>query len=83
MATVYNNLNYLCGEGLIHKVVMENAPDCYDKIGRHDHLICNKCGRISDLYLEDMTLNIEKKTGIKIHSYDLKIYYVCENCKEL
>lgn len=31
-ATVYNNLNALCQEGLIRKLSLEGSPDRYDKI---------------------------------------------------
>ena len=31
-ATVYNNLNTLCQQGLIRKLSIENSPDRYDKI---------------------------------------------------
>lgn len=81
MATVYNNLNVLCMQGLIHKVVMENAPDRYDRIVRHDHLICSKCGKIIDLYLDDITEKLEKSARVKIDAYDLKLFYVCEDCR--
>ena len=43
LATVYNNLSYLYKEGLIRKLSVEGYPDRYDKIVRHDHLICRKC----------------------------------------
>ena len=45
-ATVYNNLNALCQEGLIRKLSLEGSPDRYDKILRHDHLVCRKCGAL-------------------------------------
>lgn len=82
LATVYNNLNALCEQKLIHKVVMENAPDRYDRIVRHDHLICSKCGKITDLYLDDMKEKLEKCIGVQVDAYDLKLFYVCEDCRQ-
>ncbi len=81
MATVYNNLGYLSKEGLIKKLVLEDQPDRYDKTSRHDHLICTKCGKISDLYLDDITKKIEEESGIHIESYDLNVHYICDDCK--
>lgn len=81
MATVYNNLNRLYEEGAVKKIVMDGQPDRYDKVSRHDHLICSKCGRISDLYLEDLSAKLESVTGISIDSYDLKLYYRCPKCR--
>lgn len=40
LATVYNNVNGLCREGRIRRISVEGQPDRYDKIQRHDHLVC-------------------------------------------
>ena len=82
MATVYNNLNSLYEQVLIRKVTMEGESARYDKLLRHDHLVCRNCGKIWDLNLGDMTGSIEEKSGVKIDSYDLKIFYLCEECKK-
>ena len=82
LATVYNNLNRLLQEGLIRKVSVEGMPDRYDRIQRHDHLMCKGCGRLLDIDLGDLTAQLEEKAGISILSYDLKLMYLCENCKK-
>lgn len=81
LATVYNNLNYLYENDLIRKVSVEGYPDRYDRTIRHDHLICKKCGKISDIALEDMTEKLRRAVGEDIISYDLKINYICEECR--
>lgn len=81
-ATIYNNLNTLCQEGLIRKLSIENSPDRYDKIRRHDHLVCRRCGALSDMNFEDLTKNLEKQLGEGILSYDLKVFYLCPKCRE-
>lgn len=81
-ATVYNNLNALCQEGLIRKLSLENSPDRYDKILRHDHLICRKCGALSDVHFFDLTRQLEGQLGEGILSYDLKVFYLCPKCRE-
>ena len=81
-ATVYNNLSYLYKEGLIRKISVEGYPDRYDKILRHDHLVCRKCGRLADILLEDLTEKLQSQLGIQMLSYDLKINYLCEECLE-
>ena len=81
LATVYNNLNYLYENDLIRKVSVEGYPDRYDRTIRHDHLICKKCGKISDIALEDMTEKLRRGVGEEIISYDLKINYICEECR--
>lgn len=82
LATVYNNLNRLWQEDLIRKVSVEGMPDRYDRIQRHDHLVCKQCGRLLDIDLGDLTKQLEKKAGLSILSYDLKLTYLCEDCKK-
>ncbi len=81
-ATVYNNLNTLYQNGLIRKLSIENSPDRYDKIRKHDHLVCRKCGALSDINLEDLTKNLENQLKEEILSYDLKVFYLCKKCRE-
>lgn len=73
LATVYNNLNRLLQEDLIRKISVEGLPDRYDRIQRHDHLVCRKCGKLMDIDLGDLTEQFEKTAGIPILSYDLKL----------
>lgn len=80
LATVYNNLAFLYRQGLIRKISVEGYPDRYDKMKRHDHLVCRCCGKLSDILLEDLTQRLQKQVGIPILSYDLKINYICEEC---
>ena len=80
LATVYNNLSILYKQGLIRKISLEGCPDRYDKIKRHDHLVCRYCGKLSDILLDDLTESLQKQVGIQILSYDLKISYLCEEC---
>lgn len=81
-ATIYNNLNTLCREGMIRKISVENSLDRYDKINRHDHLVCKNCGALSDISFENLTANLENQLGEKILSYDLKVFYLCPKCRE-
>ena len=82
LATVYNNLNRLWQEGHIRKVSMEGMPDRYDRIQRHDHLVCQVCGKLADIDLGDLTAQLEQQAGMPILAYDLKLLYVCPECKK-
>lgn len=63
LATVYNNLNRLLEEELIRKVSVEGMPDRYDRMKKHDHLVCRRCGKLSDITLEDLTASLKKQLG--------------------
>lgn len=82
LATVYNNLNRLWKEGRIRKVSVEGSPDRYDRILRHDHLVCKRCGRLVDVDLGDLTAQLERQVGFSILAYDLKLLYLCEECRK-
>lgn len=83
LATVYNNLNNLCQKRLIRKISVEGYPDRYDKIIRHDHLLCSRCGRLTDIYLSDITTQLERQLGHQIDGYDLKIHFLCSQCRDV
>lgn len=81
-ATVYNNLNKLYGAGRIRRVSVEGSPDRYDRTVKHDHLVCRRCGRLTDVCLEDLTDSLKRQLGGEFFSYDLKIFYICQECRE-
>ena len=81
LATVYNNLNRLWEEGRIRKLSVQGSPDRFDRIARHDHLVCRGCGRLSDVTLEDLTGALQRQVGVPLLGYDLKLLYLCEDCR--
>ena len=82
LGTVYKHLNALAEEGLLHRITESGSPDRYVRTERHDHLICSRCGKIEDIRLPDMQSRIERALGRDILSYDLKIRYICPDCRE-
>ena len=83
LATIYNNLNKLCEAGLIRKVSIEGSPDRYDRIEKHDHLVRTKCGRLTDICFEDLTASLKEQLGSSFFAYDLKVFYICPECRDL
>ena len=82
LATVYNNLNRLWQEERIRKISVEGMPDRYDRIRRHDHVVCKGCGRLLDVDLGDLTAQLERAAGRPILAYDLKLIDLCQACRE-
>ena len=80
-ATVYNNLNKLWESGLIRKVSIEGMPDRYDSAQKHDHLVCKRCGKILDVSFEDLTAPLRSQLGEDFLFYDLKVFYLCPECR--
>ena len=82
MSTVYNNVNRLWKARKIHKISVENMPDRYDRIVKHDHLVCQRCGKLADISLEDLTASLREQMDGDFLFYDLKIFYICPECRE-
>lgn len=82
LATVYNNVNKLWKAGLIRKVTVENMPDRYDRVLKHDHLVCQRCGKLADVSLDDLTASLRRQLGEDVLSYDLKVFYLCPDCRK-
>ncbi|MCX4342888.1 MAG: Fur family transcriptional regulator [Kineothrix sp.] len=82
MATVYNNVNKLWKARMIRKISVENMPDRYDKLVKHDHLVCQSCGKLADFSFDDITASLREQMGEEFISYDLKVFYICPDCRK-
>lgn len=82
MATVYNNLNALDEAGVINRLHIDGVADCFDKITEpHDHLLCDGCGRITDIHLPALPEMLERELGSEIRDYELTVHYICPECR--
>jgi len=80
--TVYRNLNLMADQGTIRRVYVSGEPVRFDaNTVRHQHMICVKCGKITDIGDVEPAV-IASLTGriTAIVSYDLVVYAVCEDC---
>lgn len=86
LATVYNNLKLLLEAGFITELKRKNDTTVYYDFMGHDHvnLICQQCGAILDLDIEQPSLieQVEKETGYHIQKEVLTLYGLCPNCQE-
>ena len=81
-ATVYNNLHALEEEQIIRKISGDGGPDRFDNsFIPHGHLICNRCGRVSDITVPGFEDVLSECIGCKAESYELKVKGVCKECK--
>lgn len=68
--------------GMIHRVTVENMPNRYNRAVKHDHLVCRRCGSLTDISLEDLTASLREQLGEAFLSYGLKLFYLCPACRE-
>ena len=83
LATVYNSLNYLSDNGYIMRVAIAGEPDRFDgNVIEHQHAICDRCGKVFDVELQDIKEELQKNYGIKITSFSINLHCVCPHCAQ-
>jgi len=84
LATVYRNLNQLSQNGFLRKISVPGGPDHFDDtLSEHYHLICEQCGRMSDIpkaYVPDFNKDVAQETGCEIKRSSIVFYGVCRQC---
>lgn len=85
-ATVYNSLNYLKKEGLIGEIQFGADAKLYDrKLTRHDHALCNNCGKLVDMELSIPTKLLEEAANysqFKPDTIELTLRGLCPDCNK-
>ena len=83
-ATVYNSLRYLKQEELIGEVRFGTDATRYDRtLERHDHAICNACGKLVDLSLpipDEILKKGERLSKFKAESIEVVLRGLCPQC---
>jgi Fur family transcriptional regulator, peroxide stress response regulator len=87
MGTVYRNLKLLAQAGQIRELDIPGNASRFDgSTSKHQHLICEKCGCISDLD-EAIDLKVEarifQKTGFQVKRKYLKFIGLCSDCQKI
>ena len=84
LGTVYRNLNLLVDLGEIRKLSCGSGPDRFDgDTSPHYHFVCRHCGRVFDLSLRGVVLELPDKEGLMpghIEGYSLICYGTCNSC---
>jgi len=86
-ATVYNSLRYLKNEGLIGEICFGANCTRYDrKLTRHDHAICNDCGKLVDMELsipDGLIKEAARRSKFVAGSIELTLRGLCPECRHL
>lgn len=84
LGTVYRNLSKFAAEGIIARLTVGGASDHYDGNPEpHYHLICSRCGAISDLdmaYQSTLNLQAEEISAGQITGHSLIFHGICKQC---
>ena len=87
LGTVYRNLKQLADEGLIREVRAGGGASArFDgNIGRHYHICCLGCGRVSDLPLSvsnRLEAEARRATSYRILGHEVEVHGLCPLCQE-
>ena len=84
LATVYRNLHSLVEEGRIHTLLLDEQGARFDpETSQHDHFVCERCGRVVDLFLRrarHLGLSSLAKQGYVVTTHSLTIHGMCRVC---
>ncbi|OPY82965.1 MAG: Peroxide-responsive repressor PerR [Syntrophus sp. PtaU1.Bin005] len=82
--TVYRTLATFAHHGLISRVETAESLSRFEAtFARHHHLICRRCGKISDFswpHLDDVSLPPDVSDWGNIDSKNIVIYGICGQC---
>jgi Fur family ferric uptake transcriptional regulator len=87
ISTVYRTLNILKERRLVTETDMGTGDGTYEWAQgeeRHHHLICRKCGRVSELdhrHLEQLAASVEASTGFRADVDHFAIFGLCPRCR--
>ena len=85
-STVYRPLRLLEEAGLIRKVARANDREVYEHdygYPQHDHLICKKCGEMTEFpnaAIAEVLEKIAAEHGFRMSAHRLEVEGVCANC---
>ena len=84
LGTVYRNLNILAEDGEILKLEINNEFHFDGDLCKHQHCVCNQCGKIMDVFQEEISKYALKKINVK--GFEAKCVNVifngnCKSCR--
>lgn len=82
-ATIYRQVNRLVKDNILKRIPTKEGFRYDITSFLHGHFVCQKCGRIIDLYDKNyqvLITELENKYSIKIHESNLINEGICEEC---
>ena len=83
-ATVYNTIEALKKKGMIFELTIDPYKKRFDPdTTSHHHIICIRCGKVSDVSENQMKLNMPKVSirDFKIMSWHIDFHGLCRECE--
>ena len=82
LGTVYRILNDLVDNHKIKRLTTKSGIDHFDRIDgkRHHHFICDKCGKITDVFQSNFTYQKNELKDYQIDSVEITFTGLCNDC---
>ena len=83
LGTVYRNLQKLVAQERLQVLTIGRAQHFDPVVDRHEHFICEKCGRVYDLFVKSKEKVLPPSLppqGFTVTSHQLALYGTCKNC---
>ena len=84
LGTVYRNLQKLVADKKLQVLMLGRSQHFDPLVTRHQHFICEKCGRVFDVLVDTGDEVKPAKlphAGFKVTSHQLAFYGACKNCR--
>jgi Fur family ferric uptake transcriptional regulator len=87
IATIYRTLSMLEENDIVSSLSFGAQGKKYELGAKdhHDHMICTKCGEITefvDEVIEERQHKIAEKFGFKMEDHSMQIYGICKKCQD-
>ena len=87
VATIYRVLTQFEQAGILQRHHFETGKAVYelDKGDHHDHIVCVKCGEVTEFHnpeIEALQDKIAEENGYRIVDHALYMYGVCSSCQK-
>jgi len=83
--TIYRTLEYFSQLNLINKTHFNGVTAQYELASpdHHHHLICNNCGSVEDVPLNEKLLlaQVKRKSNFEVKNHSLEFFGLCPNCQ--
>jgi len=83
-ATVYRNVQELVREGLIGTLERAGGATQFEVNAEdHHHFVCRACGRVWDVYLDDVGYRVNRRSpleGFHIDRGEVQLHGLCADC---
>jgi len=83
LGTVYRNLQKLVSEQKLQVLTLERTQRFDPMVHRHQHFVCERCGRVYDIFLNPKETSAPPsltRKGFQVTSHQLSLYGTCKEC---